>query len=250
MNHSPTTNLALISDIHGNLTALEAVLADIARQKVEQVVCLGDVAAFGPQPVQVVERLQELNYPTVMGNTDSWLLAPGPFPPRDEETRLFYDIELWAAEQLTQDHLAFIRSFRPTLDLSLNGQKTLLAYHGSPKSDTDLITATTPEEALADLLAGRRADILAGGHSHAPMLRRYQEMLLLNPGSVGLPYVQWPDGRNRNPAWAEYAIVRSDQADLAVTFRRVPYNAALVVEAALTSGMPHAEWWSNDWQTG
>ena len=68
--------LAIFSDIHGHLVALEAVLADVAREGCEQMVCLGDVAANGPQPREVIARLRELNIPIVQGNTDEWLLNP------------------------------------------------------------------------------------------------------------------------------------------------------------------------------
>ncbi|NIW96181.1 MAG: hypothetical protein GWN20_25895, partial [Phycisphaerae bacterium] len=78
--------LAIISDIHGNLIALEAVLAVLAQEEIDQMVCLGDVAATGPQPHETIARLRELNCPVVMGNTDDWLLNPHPHPVRDENS--------------------------------------------------------------------------------------------------------------------------------------------------------------------
>src|SRR5258708_31692588 len=91
--------VALISDIHGNCVALEAVLADIERAGVDQVVCLGDVAATGPQPHAVIERLRATGCPVVMGNADVWLLNPQLSETEDEATRQIEEIDLWCAAQ-------------------------------------------------------------------------------------------------------------------------------------------------------
>ena len=77
--------IGLISDIHGNLIALESVLSELKREQVDSMICLGDVAALGPQPHEVIERLRKLNCPVVMGNTDDWYLQP--LPEGDDELR-------------------------------------------------------------------------------------------------------------------------------------------------------------------
>ena len=107
-----TMRVALISDIHGNLTALEAVLAELADEPVDQIVCLGDVAIFGPQPREALARVRELACPVVMGNTDAWALSPTPHPVRDEETRFFNAVELWGAAELTDADRVVIRPIR------------------------------------------------------------------------------------------------------------------------------------------
>ena len=89
--------------------------------------------------------------------------------------------------------------------------------------------------------------VMAGGHTHVQMLRRHRETLLLNPGSVGLPFEQVADGQVRNPPWAEYALVEWAGGEVSVALRRVPIDARAVVDAILRSGMPHAEWWAQDW---
>src|SRR5215207_5817952 len=93
--------VALISDIHGNLIALDAVLDDLEREQVDQIVCLGDVAEAGPQPAQVLARLRALSCITVMGNTDIQLLTRAPNPPRDADTPRVNDIVQWCADQLS-----------------------------------------------------------------------------------------------------------------------------------------------------
>ncbi len=239
--------IALISDIHGNLFALEAVLASLARAAVDQVVCLGDVVLFGPQPRATLAKIQTLGCPVVMGNTDAWALDPQPHPIRNAESAFFNAIELWGAAQLTVADQADIRTFQSTVSLALDTETTLLCYHGSPKSYHDHIVATTPNAQIDVLLGEQTARLLAGGHTHAQYVRRYQDKLLLNPGSVGLPYETLADGTTRNPPWAEYAIVEWQEGNLEVSLRRVPYNIDPLLEAVRTSGMPHGDWWSKDW---
>ena len=239
-------NVALLSDIHGNLVALNAVLADLETVSSDIVICLGDVAVTGPQPRQVLSRLKDLDWPIIMGNTDAWLLDPQPWGGKDQDSQRLSAVELWGASLMTQEDLDFIRTFQPTVMLDLGNDSSLLCYHGSPNSNTDAITPTTPEEELKAKLAGFQADIMAGGHIHQQMLRRYQESLLINTGSVGLPY-QVVDGQTRNPPWAEYALVSNQEGKLQVEFRRVPVDLAALTEAVRSSSMPYAEWWLKDW---
>jgi predicted phosphodiesterase len=238
--------IALLSDIHGNLVALEAVLADLDSEAVDAVICLGDVVVTGPQPRQVIALLQELHWPIVMGNTDAWLLDPQPWDITDEDSERLEAVELWGASLMTGEDLAFIRTFQPTVSVDLGNSLTLLGYHGSPQSSTDIISPTTPEDELQKKLAGYHVDIMAGGHIHQQMLRSYQGSLLINPGSVGLPY-QTVSGRTRNPPWAEYALVTNQAGQVKVEFRRVPVDLAALETAVRRSSMPHAGWWLKDW---
>ncbi len=241
--------LALISDIHGNRFALDAALAAIEKQAVDQIICLGDVAAFGPQPRQVLARLREINCPIVMGNTDEWLLDPQPHPYRDEDTDKVTAVETWAAEQLTESDITFIRSFQPTIHQQLSKTVTLLCFHGSPRSNTEVIRAETAEDKLAEAFNEETATIMAGGHTHTPIFRRYQQSIIINPGSVGLPFESKANSTDiRNPPWAEYAIIHIEDSQPNITFRRVKYDIRPLIEAAYQCGMPFAEWWTQDWE--
>ena len=241
--------IALISDIHGNCVALETVLADIEGAGVDQVVCLGDVAATGPQPHAVIERLQVSGCPVVMGNADAWLLNPQLSETADEATRQIEEIDLWCAAQLSRSDLAYIRAFRPTVEVFLDRNAKLLCFHGSPRSNTEIIEATTPEDALAGMLSEYDALVMAGGHTHVQMLRRYREAFILNPGSVGLPFERRGLSEDvYNPPWAEYALVGWESASLSIQLKRMPLDITAVTRAALDSGMPHAEVWVKDWR--
>jgi putative phosphoesterase len=240
--------IALISDIHGNLLALEAVLTELQNENIDQFICLGDVALFGPQPREVLARLRGLAGTMVLGNTDAWALGPGPSEMRDEDSLRFFDVESWGAQQLSPTDLEYMSSFRPVVEVHLDKETNLLCYHGSPRAIEDLILATTADEELEAMLSGHQADVMAGGHSHAQMLRRFGATTLINPGSTGLPFVaDLLTGRSRNPSWAEYAVVSKQASSLTIDLRRTLYDTTELVRTALASGMPHAEWWIKGW---
>ncbi len=240
--------IALLSDIHGNLIALETVLQEIAQEPIDQIICLGDVAALGPQPHAVIERLRLLHCPVVLGNTDAWLLLPPGAQTSDAE--ILRTITSWCAEQLTPADRSYLQTFPPLLELPLVEEKTLLCYHGSPRSFDDVIAATTPDVDVEAMLAGYSATVHVGGHTHIQMMRRYKDAHLINVGSIGLPGVNAGSPElpmNRHVHWAEYGILSVEQGRLSIDLRRTPLNMATLLEAARHSGMPHIEWWMQKW---
>src|SRR5579875_2223789 len=165
--------MALISDIHGNLIALETVLRELEQESIDQIICLGDVAALGPQPHEVIECLRALQCPVVLGNTDAWLLtSPVAVQSDSEHLRV---ITRWCAEQLSAEDIAYLRTFPPLLEVPLDENRTLLCYHGSPRSFDDVIAAITPDEKVKEMLTGFSASVMVGGHTHIQMIRRYED---------------------------------------------------------------------------
>jgi len=241
--------VALISDIHGNAVALDAVLHDLHRDGITTIVCLGDSAEAGPQPRQVLRRLQALRCPTVLGNTDVQLLTRQFNPPRDADTPSVNAIAAWCADQLTPDDHQFLHALPLSRHVPLADGQSLMAFHGSPHANTDFLEATTPESILDTWFAGTSATILAGGHTHRQMLRRYHACWIVNPGSVGLPYVRERNGHVYRPAWAEYAVIDSTPGGLSIDLRHTPITLAALEEMAHTSRMPDADWWIKDWRT-
>ncbi|HKI57326.1 MAG TPA: metallophosphoesterase family protein [Trueperaceae bacterium] len=245
MDLGPAGSVALISDIHGNLVAFDAVLADLDAVRPDGVVCLGDVAATGPRPHEVLLRLRGLRWPVLLGNADAWLLDPREPPPEEAADRFLQevrDLDRWCAGRLDKDDRAYLRSLPKTLEVDLGESGPLLCFHGSPRSFNELLVATTPPEELDVALHGTSAPVLAGGHSHQPLLRRHRDRLLLNPGSVGVPYERVGGDRiTRTPPWAEYLLLRWDGAALDVTWRRVPVDNDAVIADYRRSGMPHVD---------
>src|SRR5579862_6910854 len=126
--------IAVISDIHGNCFALDTVLADIRQQAVEHIVCLGDAIQGGAQPAQTVQRLRELHCPIVMGNADAWLLTGQDTSPLEQASESQLAVRAWSLSQLSEEDRAWIAGFQPTIELTLEDDKKLLCFHGSPHS--------------------------------------------------------------------------------------------------------------------
>ena len=243
------TRVALISDVHGNLTALEAALGDIAARGADRIVCLGDVANEGPQPVAVIRRLRDLDIPVIKGNTDDWLVNPKPKRAKSDKARQEEAVAFWVAAQLGDAERALLRGYAQTLTIDLDGA-TLLCYHGSPQSCEHRIRPQTPAKRLVEYFRGHEETLFAGGHTHEAMVRRFGESIILNPGSVGAPVIERKTSAKDDyyPAWAEYALVEAQGSDLSITLRRVPYALEDFIAALRASGMPHLDFMLAGWR--
>ena len=233
--------IALISDIHGNEVALRAVLKDIERAGADRLVCLGDVAALGPRPAEVIRILKDLDCPCIMGNHDAFILEP-------ELIHTYTDIPViiealeWCRDRLTPEEKDFIRSFSPHMELALNGLPPLKLVHGSPRSYMEDILATTPPDHLDRMLDGCKPVVLACGHTHVQMLRQHKGMLIVNPGSVGLPFKEFVSGQAPELLLhAEYAMVRMEGGSIGVDLRRVPLDQTAMWEAVAACDNPLRE---------
>ncbi len=243
--------VALISDIHGNLVSFEAVLADIDQQNVNEIIFLGDAATLGPQPHEVVTRLKQLGCPCIMGNHETYLFKPSLGHTYMGGTQWFTDTLSWCRSQLTPDDYKFLSQFDPILKFGLGPDVHLLCFHGSPRSNVENIFATTPAAQLEEMLNSHRAAIMAGGHTHVQMLRQHKGLMLVNAGSVGMPFEEMPftgDSPNIMP-WAEYAIITYDNGAVSAELRRVAVDMAAVKQAALDSRMPEPADWMSNWIT-
>lgn len=238
--------VALISDIHGNLISFEAVLADIQKRGVEEIVCLGDSAANGPWPGECLDLLESVASRVVMGNADEWLLDPKLDPEADDFHRKVEESDLWTLEKLSPANRRFLRSFQPSH--LLDTPTPLLAFHGTPHSNREIVLPVTPVAEMAGIFADYPAPLLAGGHTHQPFVRRIHEQTFVNPGSVGLPYVIDRGGKAHNPPWAEYAVVGWEaKGGVEIQLLRVPVDSQAIRHAIEQSGMPHADFWAAEW---
>ncbi|MEM7033791.1 MAG: metallophosphoesterase family protein [Chloroflexota bacterium] len=240
--------IAFISDTHGNLVALEAVLADIARSNVDQIIFLGDALTMGPQPKPVIDLLRSLNCSCILGNHDENLLNLDHIEDGNHAD-WYIDIARWTATQLDTADFDFLHSFQATLDIQLDDnapQSTIHCFHGSPKSNRDFLLVTTTDEELAEYLGSSTATVLIGGHAHVQMIRRYGHSMLVNVGSVGFPLQHYPFSPPPPVLlWAEYAIV-SWAGSLSIDLRRVDFDLDKARQLAGESGMPHrveGGWW-------
>ena len=238
--------LAVISDIHGNLPALEAVLGELEQDRPDELVCLGDVA-LGPWPAETLARVRALECTVVRGNWDGWLVDGFP-PAPDERMQRFIEQGEWWARMLSAEDREFVATFAPRTELELEGVR-MLCFHGSPASYDEVILATTPHEELLATFAGFDHSLLLGGHTHAQLTRVVEGRLLVNPGSVGLPFRGFPlGGPQPISPWAEYGLVRLERGRFSVELRRTSYDVEAMLRHVIDSGVPHADWWADAWE--
>jgi putative phosphoesterase len=228
--------LAALSDIHGNATALRAVLADLDIQGgADQLLVLGDIVLLGPDPAEVVEHLMKRDAVGVYGNTDRFLLDTdwSAFEPRSEEERADQALCLWALERLDEEARAWLRSLPFKKNLVVDAQRLLLV-HGSPRSVGDAMGADTPEAHVRQMIAGAEADLILFGHTHTQLDRTVGSVRLINPGAVG-----YPQGEEST---ARYALLTWDGGDWHVAFRLVRYDVDEVAQRLLAAERPYRVW--------
>jgi predicted phosphodiesterase len=217
--------VAALYDIHGNLPALEAVLADLG--EVDAILVGGDVAS-GPWPVETMELLdarpEEKVY--VRGNADRVLDfegSPGDDPELWKRTRL------WVAEQLGSERLEFLAGLPTDVTLDVDGLGPVRFCHGAPGSDTEAIVRVTPDERLRGLLAGVEERTVVCGHTHLQFDRTVDGARVVNAGSVGFPYEAEP---------AAYWLLLGP----GVEFRRSDYDVAATADAIVATSYPRREY--------
>ncbi|MFE7397300.1 metallophosphoesterase family protein [Streptomyces sp. NPDC057557] len=179
--------VAVLSDIHGVLPALEAVLAEPDVSTAERIVLTGDIAA-GPQPTQVLDLLTGLGDRVVWinGNADRELLEYR----RGQRDSIPDPIAPWAAEQLREDHLDLLGSLPQSLSLTVRGLGEVLFCHATPSDDEEVVLVDSRLDRWKEVLSGLDADVrtVVCGHTHMPFVRLAHGRLVINPGSVGMPY--------------------------------------------------------------
>ncbi len=239
--------LAVLSDIHGNLTAFEAALADLEAQGGADVTWfLGDLAAFGPRPVECVQRVKALvdavkdddkkkhSIRVISGNTDRHLVTgsrPGerqPVKDADEFNTLRGQIHsinerlLWSMDQLGFAEYEFLAKLPGETDLFAEGYGYVIGYHGTPGDDEGMgITPTSSDEEAADALLDREGRMGIGGHIHVQMDRQIGAWRAINVGSIGLAVDQ--------AGMAEYGIFTFENGEAQVDLRAVPFDVESVI---------------------
>jgi predicted phosphodiesterase len=223
--------VAAICDIHGNLPALRAVLAEAARENVGTYVFGGDVAA-GPLPSQTLDQLMALgNRPRfVRGNADREIVdaydsgqidITGIDDPAQRAA-------IFAASRISRRHRDFLAGFSPTVGLEVDGLGPTLFCHGSPRSDTQIITRVTSDDRLRGILGGIRERTIVCGHTHQQFDRSIDAWRIVNAGSVGVPYEGQPG--------AYWALIGPD-----VQLRRTEYQLDQALEELHAGGFPDVD---------
>jgi putative phosphoesterase len=228
-------SITIFSDIHGNLPALEAVLADIEAPDLTSLYCLGDLVGYGTFPNEVIEIIRERNIPTLMGNYDQGVGSSsddcGCAYTSKEAEALGKRSIAWTNQNTTADNKLFLKQLASQFPLQLDGLRIRLA-HGSPRKINEYLYEDRPDATMERLLDIAEADVLVCGHTHIP----YHRILpsgrhVVNAGSVGKP----KDG-NPRPC---YVVLESLNNNLSVTFKRVSYDVERAAQAIEASDMPN-----------
>jgi len=221
--------IAALYDIHGNLPALQAALAEIEQVHPDLILVGGDIVS-GPMPRAVLERLLEFGERVrfIRGNADREVVAAFDGLPLDpdlpEEVR---ELTLWTAKQLTQRHRDFLAQLPEQALFNLDGLGNVLFCHGSPRSDEEIVTAATPEARLRAILAGVKQNVVVCGHTHMQFDLHAGNVRIVNAGSVGMPYGE---------SGAFWLLLGPN-----IEFRRTLYDLEQAAAAIRVSGYPQAE---------
>ena len=246
------TRLAVLSDVHGNLLALEAVLADLETKGTPDTTwVLGDLAAFCPWPAETLARLRELPIggktsaiAFLQGNTDrylvtgrrpvamvrspgDWAAMPTQLAERDANFR-------WTVERLSYADYEFLRDLPPRLEMDVPGYGRVVAVHATPADDETVILPDTPDDKIRPHLSSLDPRLLLYGHTHRPLDRTVDGVRIVNDGSVGLPL----DG-DRRPA---YVLLDFEEGECVVTLRRVAYDREAVIAELERVEHPAQKW--------
>lgn len=227
--------VTIFGDIHGNLPALEAVLANIDANNLFPLYCLGDLVGYGTSPNEVIETISERNIPTLMGNYDQGVGNNSDDCGCAYTTKVAEELGkrsiAWSNQHTTDENKLFLRQLTSQIPLELGGLRVQLV-HGSPRKINEYLFENRPDASLERLLDKTQADVLVCGHTHIP----YHRILpsgrhVVNAGSVGKP-------KDRNPQ-ACYVVLEANNHDLTVTFRRVSYDIERAAQAIEDSAMPN-----------
>jgi predicted phosphodiesterase len=220
--------VAALYDVEGNLPALEAVLEEVEREHPDAVVVGGD-SATGPMPSETLELLRGLDGAHFFrGNADRTVVdvkrgeRPGGLP--DDAI----DALAWAAERLSDEQIDFLAGLPQTLAFDVDGLGRVCFCHATPRDDNELFTERTPDDVVAELLAGTTEATIVCGHTHMQFDRRAGRWRVINAGSVGAP---WDDGPE--PRWA---LLGPD-----VSLRRTHMDLEGAAERIRATGWPGAE---------
>ena len=225
--------VAVITDIHANLPALEAALARIDELGIEQIYCGGDLVGYGPHPDEVCALIAERKIPTIYGNYDYAIARDlddcgcAYITPEDRE--LGQRSVEWTLAHTNQSSKDFMREL--PFDLSFPvGTTDVHLVHGSPRKVNEYLFEDKPARLYERLAAAETDRVLVFGHTHKPWVHEYGGVLFVNCGSVGKP----KDGDPRGA----FAILRPAEAGVDVTIERVAYDAEAVAREVAASGLP------------
>ncbi|UOR13781.1 metallophosphoesterase family protein [Halobacillus amylolyticus] len=226
--------LAFISDIHGNAHALEAVLKDIETRNIDKLFVLGDISYRGLDPQRSVDMVRELDAEVIKGNADEWLVRgvrQGEVPDKViEGMNLERD---WAFSKMTSDAINYLKELPEEINAEYYGVK-IHGFHAAPTDLFEVVLPSEPDKLIKErLMTNEAAHIYVYGHIHKPYIRHIDGKVIINTGSVGLPF----DGL----AKPSYVIVAIEEDGIESSIIRPSFDLRELIEEVKTSDYPNKE---------
>ena len=221
--------VAALYDVHGNLPALEAVLADVDEIAPDVILAGGDFV-LGPMPVVCLDLLRERGATFIRGNCEREVVAPGAF-----EENVWKARSRWVHDQLNEEQLEFLAALPPSVSVEVDGLGPTLFCHGSPRDDDEVITAATPPKRLDPMLDGVLEHTVVCGHTHVQFDRVLGDVHLVNPGSVGMAY----EGAPGTACWAVFGP--------GLELKRSRFDAEAAADAVRATAYPGADQFADEY---
>jgi putative phosphoesterase len=225
--------IAVLSDVHGNLPALQAVLDDIETLGLGGAYCLGDLVGYGGDPNGVIDLVRDSGISTILGNYDqgvAWETGDcGCFYPDEAAERMGQASYEYTVSTVTDENKAWLRGLPRELRITLQGKKIHLV-HGSPRRINEYLLKDRDDRTYERLAEAETDEVLVFGHTHQFWQRRFEQVTFVNVGSVGRP----KDGDSR----AGYVILEVGEPDITAELVRIDYDVEAAARAVLTAGLP------------
>ena len=201
--------MALISDVHANLPALEAVLEDIETLGAERIYCAGDIVGYYPFPNETISLFKEKGIVSILGNHDRAVIHFNTVG----MNRLAAEAARWTSENVSAENVDYLKSLRGRMRFKIEG-KTIAIYHGSPRDDDEYLYEIDVGPEVIEMCECR---YMVTGHTHIPFVRRFENSVIINPGAVGQPR----DGNRR----ASFAVLDTEHGDVSICRRSYDIEA-------------------------
>jgi putative phosphoesterase len=232
--------IAVISDIHGNMEALNAVVADIEKENCQKILILGDLAMAGPEPDETIDFIKTLinqkDVEIIQGNTDEMIVKATGLPDDvyTPPSSVMADALKYAQEVISDENKDFLSQLPPQKSLKI-GETSILMVHGSPRKNNEDILPAKPIETIKPMIEGIEEDIIFCGHTHLPAGYQVDKQTIVNDGSVGRPFTEEPKAcyvvmdipdLSQNEFVIEHKFVNYDTKTAAEKLRKRPFKGS------------------------
>lgn len=226
--------MAFISDIHGNAIALDAVLNDLHQKEVDKIYVLGDICYRGPEPKRSLELVKSLHTEVIKGNADEWVVRgvrEGEVP--DKVLEMMNKERQWTVGKLDQADIDYLAGLQTQLNLDVDGIG-ISAFHATPASLFEIVLPSADDETIeSSLMKSTEANIYIYAHIHRPYIRSIDGKVVMNIGSVGLPF----DGLPK----ASYGLVEIENGNMRTSIERVSYDIEKVIQLYEKENYPNRD---------